>query len=91
MSRVPSFPAGRLEPLAKLLGDCGSGSEITHLLKGYGIKDHSGESTKWRRLRWVFTDVQCRDGCADRVLGFIQAFLDPARFVGRNEEFEAYR
>jgi len=32
MSAVPSFSEGQIESLAKLLGDCGSGSEITRVL-----------------------------------------------------------
>src|SRR5690606_1148185 len=35
--------------------------------------------------------VQRSDGCANRVLDFIRAFLTPARFVGRSEEFENHR
>ena len=88
---VPSLPEGQIESLARLLGDCGSGSDITRVLTHRGLIDHSEESTKWRRLYWVFLDVQNRDRCANRILDFIQAFLTPARFVGRNEKFEAHR
>ncbi len=91
MSMVPSFPAGQIESLAKLLGDCGTGPDITRMLAHCGLIDGSGESTKWRRLYWVFLDVQNRDRCANQTLNFIKAFLTPARFVGRNEEFEPHR
>ncbi|HUP22909.1 MAG TPA: TIGR02391 family protein, partial [Thermoanaerobaculia bacterium] len=53
--------------------------------------DTSGESTKWRRLYSVFLDCQRRNGCANHVIDFVRAFLTPARFVGRSEEFEAHR
>ena len=46
---------------------------------------------KWRRLNWIFLDVQCRDRCANRIFDFIQSLLAPARFVGRNDEFKAHR
>ena len=91
MSTAPSFPEGQVEALAKLLGDCGSGSDITRVLADRGLSDHSGQSTKWRRLYWLFLDVQRRDRYANRILDFIQSFLTPARFVGRNEEFETHR
>jgi uncharacterized protein (TIGR02391 family) len=55
------------------------------------LTDNSGESTKWRRLYAIFLEVQRSDGCANRVLDFIRAFLTPARFVGRSEEFENHR
>jgi len=36
-------------------------------------------------------DIQRRDGNANRILSFIQSFLAPARFIGRNDEFEENR
>lgn len=90
MSRVPIFEEGNIESLAKLLGDCGSGSDISRVLHACGIEDGSGESAKWRRLYWIFLDIQRRDGCANRILNFIRSFLSPARFVGRSEEFEEH-
>lgn len=53
--------------------------------------DGSGESTKWRRLYWVFLDSQRNYGCANKVLDFIQFFLAPARFVENSGFFEAQR
>ena len=91
MSNVPSFPEGQIEGLARLLGECGSGTDITRVLQDRVLVDNSGESTKWRRLYWVFLDCQRQHGCANRVIDFIQSFLIPARFVGRSEEFEAHR
>ena len=91
MNPIPSFQEGSIESLAKLLGECGSGSDIDRVLAYRGIHDSSGHSTKWRRLNWIFLDVQRRDRCANRILDFIQSLLAPARFVGRNDEFEAHR
>ena len=91
MSTVPSFPEGQVEALARLLGECGSGTDITRVLQDRGLVDNSGESTKWRRLYWVFLDCQRQHGCANRIIDFIQSFLIPARFVGRSDEFEAHR
>jgi uncharacterized protein (TIGR02391 family) len=91
MTTVPSFSEGQIEALAKLLGECGTGSDITRVLQACRLEDKSGESTKWRRLYWVFMDSQERYGCANHVLNFIQTFLTPARFVRRRDEFEAHR
>ncbi len=91
MNPIPSFQEGSIEALAKLLGECGSGSDINRVLEHRGIHDGSGQSTKWRRLDWIFLDIQRRDRCANQVLNFIQSLLAPPRFVGRNEEFEAHR
>ncbi|MDE0656834.1 MAG: TIGR02391 family protein [Acidimicrobiaceae bacterium] len=89
--KVPSFREASVESLARLLAECGSGSDITRVLANRGIRDDSGESTKWRRLYWVFLDIQRHDKCANRVLDFIQSFLAPARFVQRNADFEEHR
>ena len=91
MNVVPSFGEGSVESLAKLLGEYGSGSDIDRVLANRGLEDRSGQSTKWRRLYWIFLDVQRRYHCANRILDFIQSFLALTRVVNRNDEFEAYR
>jgi len=91
VSSVPSFPEGQIEALAKLMGECGSGSDITRILSHCGLRDDSGESTKWRRLYAIFLQCQRQHGCANHIVGFIGAFLTPARFVGRQNEFEQRR
>lgn len=91
MTTVPSFPEGQVEALAKLLGECGSGTDISRVLHDRHLVDDSGESTKWRRLYWVFLESQRRHQCSNQILDFIQSFLTPARFVGRSEQFEAHR
>lgn len=91
MATIPPFAEGQIEALARLLGECGSGTDISRVLHDRGLVDSSGESTKWRRLYWVFLDCQKRYGYANQVVDFVRAFLTPARFVGRSEEFEARR
>lgn len=91
MSAVPVFPEGQIESLARLLGECGSGTDISRVLNDRGLVDASEESTKWRRLYWIFLDTQKKQKCANQVIDFIQSFLIPARFVGRTEEFESHR
>ncbi len=91
VSAVPSFPEGQIEALARLLGECGSGADITRVLHDRGLVDSSGESTKWRRLYWVFLDPKGSIGCANHVLDFIQSFLTPARFVGQERRVREHR
>jgi uncharacterized protein (TIGR02391 family) len=91
MSAVPAFPEGQIESLSRLLGECGSGNDISRVLSNRGLVDNSGQSTKWRRLYWVFLDCQRQHGCANQILDFIQSFLAPSRFVERNDVFEVNR
>lgn len=91
MNVVPCFSDEQIEALARVLGDCGSGSEISRMLDHCGLVDRSGESTKWRRLDWVFLESQRQYQCANSVLHFIASFLKPVRFAGKNNEFEMHR
>jgi len=91
LNKIDSMSEGQIERLAKMLGECGSGADITRVLRDRGLTDNSGESTKWKRLYWVFLDVQRRERCANRVLDFIQSFLTPARFVERHASFDEHR
>lgn len=91
MSIVPPLPEGQIEAIAKVLGQCGTSSDISRVLSDRELVDNSGESTKWRRLYWVFLNSQKQYRSANLVLDFIQSFLTPARFVGRSTEFDTYR
>lgn len=91
MSKIPPFTEGHIETISRIVGEFGSGSDISRVFQSKDLADKSGESTKWRRLYWVFLEVQRQDSCANRVLDFIQSFLTPARFLGRNEQFEEHR
>ena len=68
MSTVPAFSEGQLKALVHLLGECGTGSDISRVQHHRGLEDRSGESTKWRRLYWVFLGlpkaVWMREPCA---------------------------
>lgn len=91
MSIIPAFPEGQIEALARVLGECGSGSDISRVLNDRNLVDNSGESTKWKRLYWVFLQSQKQHTCANQIIDFIRSFLIPARFVGRSEQFEHHR
>jgi uncharacterized protein (TIGR02391 family) len=88
---VAVLPDAQLEALARYLGDCGSGSDIDRALASCGLRDSSGESTKWKRLLWVFTESQKRNRNASQILDFIRKYIAPVRFVGRSEHFEGIR
>ena len=44
MSSVPSFREGSIESIAKVLAECGSGSDISRALVDRGLQDSSGQS-----------------------------------------------
>ncbi|GAB1442536.1 hypothetical protein MASR2M39_13720 [Ignavibacteriales bacterium] len=90
MTKASTFSEGMMQSLAQVLGECGSGSDITRVLADRGFVDDSGESTKWKRI-YEILKYQRGTNSANQLIDFIQAFLSPARFVGRNSEFEAHR
>ncbi len=91
MPVVSPFPESQIESLARFLGECGTGGDISRVLHDQHVVDTSGESAKWRRLYWVFREVQRRDGSANWILAFIKSYLAPVGFVGRKDDFEEYR
>ncbi|EMG38583.1 hypothetical protein PCS_00213 [Desulfocurvibacter africanus PCS] len=91
MSALPPFDPGSIEAIAKVLGEAGSGTDISRYFQANGFFDDSGESTKWRRLNAVFLKSQATTGSANQILGFIKSYLVPTRFVGKRENFEFHR
>lgn len=91
VSAVPILPDAQCEALARHLGECGSGTDINRAFQTCGLRDTSGESTKWKRLYSVFLSIQSKDRSANQIIAFIQTYLAPARFVGRSDEFESFR
>ena len=91
MSAIPCFPDEQIEALARVLGECGTGSDISRTLETCGLVDRSGQSTKWRRLEWVFLESQRQYQCANHVLNFISSFMSPVRFAGQSDAFDMHR
>ena len=91
MNKIPELSIGAIESISCLLSKCSTGTEITNFLQAKDIEDNSGESTKWKRLYAIFVNLQKKDKCANRLLDFSATILDPARFIGKGNEFEKYR
>ena len=77
--------------LAIELGEQGTGYDITDMLQWMKIRDESGQSTKWRRLDWVFNDSLQRTGSWDEVFNFIEHFVPPVKFAKEPVKFEGLR
>jgi len=90
-NKIPPFNEGTIEAIAKVMGDCGSGSDISRVLTNCRLEDNSGESTKWRRLNHIFLTTQRETSSPNGILQFIMTFLAPTRFVRSNDEFEKHR
>lgn len=91
MSAHPPFDPGTVEAIAKVIGEAGSGTDISRYFQVNGLVDDSGESTKWRRLNSVFLKSQATIKSANQILAFVRSYLVPSRFVGKRDEFEHHR
>jgi len=92
MARISPFTPGQLMEIARKLGECATGSEISRLVfEAKNVQDRSEESTKWRRLYWYLQQAQGKCGCGDPLLDLIKTLLDPARFVDNPVQFEYHR
>ena len=77
--------------LAKVLGEQRTGDDIIGMLQWMKIRDESGQSTKWRRLDWVFNDSLQRTGSWEEVFNFIEHFVPPVKFANEPAKFEGLR
>lgn len=94
MSAIDPFEETKLEAICNVLGDTQAGltgSEIATLLQGCGIACAFGGSSKRRCLFESLRAQQRQDRCGNRVVAFIQAAMDPARYLGHAVLFSQRR
>jgi uncharacterized protein (TIGR02391 family) len=94
MAAIGKLEETRLQAICRVIGDTAeglTGSQIGQLLSRCGIDDPSPGITKRDRLFDALRAKQDRDGCANNVVAFIQAALDPVRFIGNAAGFAAFR
>lgn len=83
--------SNQIENISKLLGDLLTGSEISKIFRDISVTDNSGESTKWRRLDYVFKSIQNRDKSINTILRFIKEALSPVSYINNQSVFESTR
>src|SRR5690606_8211470 len=90
----PAIDGSVLEGISKILGDTYNGltgPEISKFLQEVNIPDIDSSNTKWKRLFNAFVDYQNKKQISNNILKFITKSMNPARFIGRNEQFEDLR
>jgi len=90
----PPINGSILEGISKILGDTAnglSGTEIGKFLQEVNIPDIDQANTKWKRLYNAFVTFQNKKQLSNNILTFINKSMNPARFLGRNEQFEDMR
>ncbi len=90
----PPINGSVLEGISRVLGDTSNGltvPEIGKFLQEVSIPDIDSTNTKWKRLYNAFATFQNRKQLSNNILTFINKSMNPARFIGRNEQFEDTR
>jgi uncharacterized protein (TIGR02391 family) len=87
---IASFTESHIRRLAEILAGAYTHRELSELLQQCGISEQGGDP-KWQRVLVALANRQKADACGNNVGAFIQAAMDPARFVGNTEEFSRLR
>jgi uncharacterized protein (TIGR02391 family) len=87
---IASFTESRIRKLGEILADAYTHRELSGLLRQCGIAEQGG-NPKWERVLLALAGRQKTDGCGNNVGAFIQTAMDPARFVGKSEQFVKLR
>lgn len=88
--KIRKLSNSEIEVLAKIVGECMTGTQMDSIFHECGVRDTSSESTKWKRIFYTFQAKQEIDGSSNAFLNFIKKSLNPVRFVsGKNGDHEA--
>ena len=93
MASITSLKDSHLESICNFLGDTNeglTGSEIGKFLNRLEIEDGI-TSTKRIRLYEALSTRQRMDGCANKVIEFIQVAMEPISYVGAKDFYEKRR
>ena len=94
MPALSSLDDNSLQAICDVVGDTSSGltgSEIGRLLIQQNILDVDPMITKRHRLFLALQTKQNKDKCANNVLAFLQAVMDPIRYTSSPNLYEQRR
>ena len=90
MACIDPFNRQVLQEISNILGDTAqglTGSEIGQLLASCGIEDPVPGMTKRHRLFDALYNRQQIDRCGNNIIAFIQASMNPVRYIQNQEVF----
>lgn len=87
---IPTIKESHLRRIAEILVEAATHRELTALFAQCGITEKGG-TPKWERILFALSARKQFDGCGNNVGAFIQEVLDPARFSGREDQYNDIR
>ncbi len=94
MTAIPPFNLAHIEQISRIVADTAegfTGTELGRLLRQADLADLEPAITKWRRLDAALSARQQKDGCANKVVYFLEVAMTPARYEAEPETFEHRR
>jgi uncharacterized protein (TIGR02391 family) len=91
MAKLPVFDITVLEKLCQALAEGMTGSQMTPLLARLNAPDPGEGMTKWRRMAHALAECQRQYSVGNHVVQFVNAAMEPVRFVGDVHRFEDVR
>lgn len=88
--RIPILNETVIRQIANALEGAASHREFTALFGECRIVEQGG-TPKWERITIALTVRQRQDGCGNNVIAFVQAVMNPVRFVGQTSRFDEFR
>ena len=79
--KIRKLANSEVEVLARIVAECMTGSQKNEIFRECGVRDTSNESTKRKRIHYIFLTRQEIDGSSNAFLNFIKKSLKPVRFI----------
>ena len=92
--RIQSFTEIQLREIAYLLDREVSHKLLTSVFRDCGLnegRNTGNTNSKWQRIVVTLGDRQQQDGCGNNAAAFIEAVMNPLRFIGRHGHFDDLR
>ncbi|MCI0748698.1 MAG: TIGR02391 family protein [Verrucomicrobia subdivision 3 bacterium] len=87
---ISNFSETVVRQIGNVLESAASHRELTALFSECKIVEQGG-NPKWERITLALIARQRQDNCGNNVVAFIQAAMNPVRFVGQTSRFEELR
>lgn len=81
---IPTFTDSHVEQLARVLEAAATHNGLMSLFRECGIQEQGG-TPKWERIKLALLVRQKQDHCGNNVVAFIQAAMNPVRFVNEDK------
>jgi len=77
-----------LESISKLIGDNFTNSDISKCFKTLALSDRGADSTKWKRLMFVFNKYQAKNKNSKDTYRILEHLFNPIGFLNNQQQFK---